>query len=376
LSGTEPINTSFPSNNHLLSTYEYILKSLVIGQIDERNKLVNPQIHKQDVSNNGTISKLEVGNTNGDNLLVPQSTNCLDEEVVLTNIRTLSKDTAEFRFRIKNGTFNFARFLHGCDWAGRHFAVTSSHSNKTRYYSVCLCLNELIATRHQLLLNNIQKLESNQSIVEPNLKADEMSDNTLEFYIKKYEQRQGLSKFIHELKTNDEGIIVRGPIGLGLEIDSNTTLTGTYVSFGGGTGVFCFLDFVAFVLRYVCHKIASEKFNTHKNNINDEDFSMVKGGFKLVYFATFADEEQAIYHENCLKLHELCQKYNLNIFEYHSRISTQGKKRWDTSFIQDKLGKEKTIEKVFICGPTKFLEDIKGHVLESKLVTENQIHLV
>ena len=153
-------------------------------------------------------------------------------------------------------------------------------------------------------------------------------------------------------------------------------LSGTYVSFGGGTGVFCFIDFVAFVLRYMCNKICVSQFNEMGNTINSEDFSMVKDNFNLIYFSTFADDESAVFHEICEELQELDKKYNLNVFKFYSRISSGDKIRWDKNFVVEKLGKLEEIKKIFICGPTRFLDDIKKSILESEIVGIEKIHLV
>ena len=162
---------------------------------------------------------------------------------------------------------------------------------------------------------------------------------------------------------------------MGLDLDKDD-LSGTYVAFGGGTGVFCFLDFVAFTLRYVCYKIASTNFNQHDNIINKEDFSMVKDDFRLIYFSTFQDEESVVYHDMCDKLQKLDKKYNLNVFKFISRVSSKDKERWDTVFVNEKLEKIDKVKKAFICGPVRFLNDMKAILLQTGKISEDKIHLV
>ena len=69
------------------------------------------------------------------------------------------------------------------------------------------------------------------------------------------------------------------------------------------------------------------------------------------------------------------RKYNLKIFTFYSRISNKDKKRWDVEFISEKLKKEH-VKKAFICGPTRFLNDIKKILLESTKVEADKIHLI
>jgi len=162
--------------------------------------------------------------------------------------------------------------------------------------------------------------------------------------------------------------------GLGLDIDMGE-LDGTYVAFGGGTGVFCFLDFVAFTLRYLCNKISSNIFNVNNNNINNETFSMVSENFKLIYFSSFADEESEVYNDICEQLQKLNESYKMNVFNFYRRISNKDK-RWDKNYIKSILMKETKIKNVYVCGPTGFLTDIKKILLEVDNVIPSNIHLV
>ena len=152
-------------------------------------------------------------------------------------------------------------------------------------------------------------------------------------------------------------------------------LEGTFVVFGGGTGVFCFLDFVAFTLRYMCNKISLKMFNEENNRINNEDFSKVNENFKLIYFSSFSDEDSAIYIDVCKQLHTLNESYKLNVFNFYSRISSKDKS-WNKTFIENILVKEKNIKKIFLCGPTGFLTDIKNMLLQIDIVSYKDIHLV
>ena len=49
-------------------------------------------------------------------------------------------------------------------------------------------------------------------LISPDLKADEMTSDSLELYVKKYDFEGGLSKFLHDQIPNKDEIIARGPL--------------------------------------------------------------------------------------------------------------------------------------------------------------------
>lgn len=103
---------------------------------------------------------------------------------------------------------------------------------------------------------------------------------------------------------------------------------------------------------------------------------MVKSDFKLYYFSSFAVEESVVFHDLCEKLAKLDKKYSMNVFKFFPRVSSKDKKRWDIDFINEKLEKATDINKVYICGPTRFLTDIKQLLIDAKIVDNEKIHLV
>ena len=144
-------------------------------------------------------------------------------------------------------------------------------------------------------------------------------------------------------------------------------------------GVFCFIDFVSYVLRYITDKIARDIFSCNKNKLfQDEEFSnFVKNDFKLIYFSTFSDEESSVYHNICEKLQNLDLKFKLNIFKYIVRFSNKNNTRWDTNYLANVLAPYKTsITKTYICGPTRFLDDIKQSLIDGLIVPIEKIYLV
>ena len=192
LDATAAINPSFDPRSHMVSTYQHIFDTMIIGQImNNSNLIVNSEI--------------------------------IDEKFNPVSSRKIAKDTNEFRYGLisKNPNIRFSRFLQGYQWVGRHFAVikilikvSSVSLNKTRYYSICLCLNEIVYEKHRIILSNIIKLENNEPIVSPYLNEEEIISDSLELYIKKYNFEGGLSKFLHEQNKDSENIIARGPLVL------------------------------------------------------------------------------------------------------------------------------------------------------------------
>ena len=98
LDATAAINPSFDPRSHLVSTYQHIFDSMIIGQFQD---------------NSGLIIK---SNKNSD---------IIDHELSLMSKRKIAKDTYEFKFQFKTKSQDiiFSRFLPGFEWMGRHFAV-------------------------------------------------------------------------------------------------------------------------------------------------------------------------------------------------------------------------------------------------------------
>lgn len=132
------------------------------------------------------------------------------------------------------------------------------------------------------------------------------------------------------------------------------------------------------MLRFITYKIAKDKYNFNGNKIFDEEeFSIIDDDFKLIYFSSFTDESSSVYHNICQKLESLDSQYNLNIFKYYPRFSNRSEMRWDTNYLNNILSPLKNkINKAFICGPTKFLDDIKKSLIDGLIVEKEKIHLV
>jgi len=232
-----------------------------------------------------------------------------------------------------------------------------------------------------MLLDIIQKIEEGEKLIaRPALTKDETNSSYLELYVKKYDFAGTLSKYLHDYDTqsvNQEDLFIIGPLGVGLDIDLK--LSGVYICMAGGTGAYCFLDFVAYVLRYIVTQV-NNRLKISDNYIDkDEDFTEISDDFRLVYMSSFSNKDNGVYVEVCKELEKLDLKYKLNKFKFINRFSDDEPKppRWNADFLNEHIGEfSENISKVFVCGPTPFLDDSKEMLLLSGLVTKDQIKFV
>jgi len=117
--------------------------------------------------------------------------------------------------------------------------------------------------------------------------------------------------------------------------------------------------------------------NDHLMIYKDEkdDFESLNKDFKLLYFSTFRSEDSGVFLNICQKMQEIDDKFNLKVFKNISRTSSL-QPRWTVEFIKNELDPYmKKIRKVFLCGPTSFLDDINSMLKEVNIGKE-KIHFV
>lgn len=402
LSGTYPANKYFNAHKHLNQTILALMDHYAIGSLKNNNLNLT-----RDFSNNS----IDVNSFH---------------KASLESIDEIAKETYQIEFKIEDENhkiIRFAKALPGIEFFGKHFSVFSNKLNKTRYYSICLALNKETYSSHKNLLDKLLKSKTtnkeNNAILtirqdEENktdsisiekskkvekaekaklLKNNEGYQNTLELFLKKYNNPDSMSNILTNKLSiqKEQEFMINGPLGRGLGFSQTTVLQGTYIILSGGTGIFSFLDFVQFTLRYMNNLVKRKQFIKQNNNSNiedakeeindhgigatektsanevsdlfeDEDFSFVRQDFKLVLFSSFSDEEASVFHGFCSKLQLLESNYQLNVFNYFPRFSNKDKFKWNEDYLNSSIKQSTSslneISKVFISGPYRLIEDL------------------
>ncbi len=134
---------------------------------------------------------------------------------------------------------------------------------------------------------------------------------------------------------------------------------------------------------------------TLQQNLKDEEISSLNAykedyvgslnnDFKLILFASFANDEEFIGSEIITKLYEIVKERNFNWFDMKIRISSKEthfkqipliKSFFDENFIDENIEKGERLKKIYVCGPPvmnkKLFEDLKKFQ-----INESIIHLV
>jgi hypothetical protein len=130
--------------------------------------------------------------------------NYINIDMSIAEKRQIALSTYEYKFR--NDNVVFYRFILGHMWIGKHFTVSSKRHNKTRYYSLCLALEEKYRQKLNMLLDNtingyLQEI--------PKLESQEIKSNSLHLYIKRYKYTEALSDELYEQKGDFR---IKGPM--------------------------------------------------------------------------------------------------------------------------------------------------------------------
>jgi hypothetical protein len=167
LTGTQGYSRRITAHRHNFATIRNLVLNMAYAELIQDNSIV---INDRDKSNN------------------------IDVSVKVGSIREIAKDTFEYKFIPEN--YQFTKHLAGHQWIGRHFTISSEDLTKTRYYSLCLSINEVYRTKLGRMLDNalIEKLEYQ----DVELKLDERHANYICFYIKLYRHSNTLSKYLNE----------------------------------------------------------------------------------------------------------------------------------------------------------------------------------
>ncbi len=198
-------------------------------------------------------------------------------------------------------------------------------------------------------------------------------------YIELYIKRVGeFSSFIHDFPFGQEdtkGIKnefkIRGPFGPGLMLEPDQR--GTIVGITCGTGVVLFLDLAMYLLRMSIYKLGRARKKTYQIFGNESFDRLNDKSFKLILFSSFKESAQVLARPLFQALHDISQKYMLNNFEYHLRISENGDPRWDEQTFRQHVPLD--AKKVVIFGPYG-AEDSIREMLKKIGVKDKQFHRV
>jgi predicted ferric reductase len=147
--------------------------------------------------------------------------------------------------------------------------------------------------------------------------------------------------------------------------------------FSAGTGILPFIDFISLTARYMNHLLRKRIPKLEDNCLAlDENFDYVRSDFRLMVFSTYQSNEGTIFYEECVKMNLINDKYNLDVFDYKLRISSD-KSKWNKDYMKEHLTKYKhCIEKIYLVGPISFMDDMKRSIDKSELNLTSKVLMV
>ena len=173
MTGNQAYSSNFHNYSHKYKTFVYLIEKLAYAELKlEDNIVMNHKMVSHFINNSFTIE----------------------------NKREIASNTYEYRF--KTNELIFSRFLKGHQWIGKHFSITSKKLNKTRYYTLCLVLDEKLHNKHNELMDYIKE---GKEVSEINFNTT----NYLNIYCKRYPFVDALS---NELFLGNNEFIIRGPM--------------------------------------------------------------------------------------------------------------------------------------------------------------------
>lgn len=365
MTGTQAYSSGIEAYDHNIRTVQLLIDKMCYGVLKDSHNIIFKK---------GSTPMHIAKNTESASLHESPSEYISESYVHLVSKQEIAENIFQYKFKSQKG-MQFAKILPGVYSLGRHYSLSSLELNKTRYYSISMCLSEEIKRKHFELIQNVKKIESGLEVVNVEIPEDKMYCDEFNLYIKKYNFKNGLSGYV--VKFNDDmqtDLIIRGPVGTGLNLFNN--IRGTNVIFAAGTGIIPFIDLIAFTVRYVTYQICKNEFKGKENLILNKEktiFDSIKEHqFKICLFATFSSPLSALYMDICEALSALDSKYNMNIFKLH--IKNSNGEKWDKEFVGRNLSEEKgKVEKVFIVGPVSFMENVEEAVIESGLAAKETI---
>ena len=139
---------------------------------------------------------------------------------------------------------NFKIHYSNKDYLANHFLIRSLQQNNiARQYTICNTMHPELYNSYLRALkpeNDAQYQEFNRLLLK------DKDSKMMAFCIKNYGVQTGLSYQIHSLNQNNDSFYeIKGPMGHGLRPKPK----GLHIAFAAGTGVLCFVDFVASLIQ-------------------------------------------------------------------------------------------------------------------------------
>ena len=259
-----------------------------------------------------------------------------------------------------NPNVTVKNYMKGVKWIGRHFSISPlDKKNTTRIYTTVLCFTKLNTDFRKNLIDYYKSLINNKPFQKELLKIEEKPSITLPFVIKKY-QDNSFSSFLQN--STDQIFDVKGPFGLGLEINEKTA--GNIVIICGGTGILPFADFFDCLLKKSIYSVINNIFGkdaAERGNPFKEDYNAIFGErFNVKLFAAFNDQDEFNYLNFLQTLYEINMQYDLNYFTMCLRFGDSSKIPgvpttsgfFDKEFLMKNI-KANEVDRILICGNQK-----------------------
>ncbi|CAI2386799.1 unnamed protein product [Moneuplotes crassus] len=253
-----------------------------------------------------------------------------------------------YRVTFSNDDNQYKVLIPGTNTFGRHYLVHSESQKVSRYYTICNTMNSEI---YPVYINTIDRILGKSG--DEKLAFEEISQisKNLQLLIKFYPQaRNGLTKKLDNVQPDDEFIISK-PLGSGLDLTPGN-ITGTNVVFLGGTGVLPFIDFFAYLARY----LINEK-SPSDSMLSQEKFEPYFKEAKFIIYVAYQTQTEAIGLEILTKISELFSHFGeQERFKLTTIFTREGGKKLDKQSIYDILKENSQLDylkNVWVCGPPK-----------------------
>lgn len=143
---------------------------------------------------------------------------------------------------------------------------------------------------------------------------------------------------------------------------------------GRGTGTLPYLDFIYFIIRYIYWKIPKDNFQFNQNRIDNENFDSIGKNFKLIFFASYYNENSAVLHNFLTDADRIDKKYKLGLFDYYYNFEKKvTKNKWNSQFYDEIITPHYTqIKNIYLCGTNLFMEYSKEELIKTSKLLENK----